>query len=108
MKPARDMPYMAAVRAMRCCVGRLEPGFCSPGGVEAHHAGERPGVGLKAPDNTCIPLCRRHHAEWHAASGYFRGWDRARRRIWADDRIAETQADVRVSGEIRSAETIPW
>lgn len=53
MKPARDKKYLAWIRTLECIVcNRLE--------VEAHHTGPH-GMGQKASDYTCIPLCADHH-----------------------------------------------
>jgi hypothetical protein len=62
------------------------------GAVEAHHAGVKPGVGLKADDRTSIPLCHKHHRELEDKSGKFRGRTKSMMREWEDARIAETQA----------------
>lgn len=66
------------------------PSGCT-GVVEAHHAGRR-GVGQKAHDESAIPLCINHHWDWHGHRGPFRGWLNGQRRVWSDERIAETQA----------------
>lgn len=83
----RDPAYMAWVRTCRCFVG-----IDCEGRIHAHHAGERPGMGMKAGDDTCIPLCSKHHAEWHGASGHFREMDKVDRRRWSDTAIQVTQA----------------
>ncbi len=54
--PYRSGPYLAFVRARECC-------SCSaPGPSDPHHTGSR-GVGQKADDYSCVPLCRRCHAQ---------------------------------------------
>lgn len=78
--------YLRRVRGLPCCA-RNERCF---GPVDAHHAGARPGVGLKASDFSAIPLCRAHHDAWHAARDPF-DLPKANRRAWADARIEETQ-----------------
>lgn len=80
--------FMAWIRTLPCI---LEGGECS-GRVHAHHAGPRP-FGRKAADDTCIPLCQRHHSDLHDGRGYFkstglRGW----LRLWQDARIRDYQA----------------
>jgi hypothetical protein len=77
--------YLRNVRELGCMLAWTRR--CA-GIVEAHHAGKRPGVAKKAPDDTAIPLCSTHHIDWHAASGVFRGLDQAARRAWADGAIA--------------------
>ena len=66
--------------------------------MEAHHAGQRPGMSKKAPDDTCIPLCLIHHENWHKANGVFKGWDKAKRREWADRQIIHTRAAIAEMG----------
>lgn len=51
------------------------------GSVEAHHR-TGSGLALKAPDDEAFPLCRRHHREFHDASGLFAGWSREERKTW--------------------------
>ncbi len=98
-------PYVALIHAMPCCcelgVYRFSGGqtadpsgyresMCS-GRIEANHAGEKPGMGLKASDSTCIPMCSGHHRDWTEHRGLFRGWTREERRQWADEVIARCQ-----------------
>lgn len=97
----RDPEYLAAVRTLFCCAPMTRP-MSGPnkgclvrvchGIMHAHHAGRRPGVGMKCSDLETIPLCGSHHMQWHAGSGVFIGWDKARRMAWADEQIAFTQA----------------
>lgn len=88
--PTDDPAYRDRVRRLGCLLAHT--GNCS-GPPHPHHAGERPGTALKAPDNTCICLCRRHHIEeLHGLSGYFKGWTRGELRAWQDEMIAVTRA----------------
>jgi hypothetical protein len=84
----KDPVYLANVRGLPCllawtkkCLGR----------IQAHHAGERPGIAMKAPDDTAVPLCGRHHVEWHNAAGHFSAMDKAGRRLWAESAIDATR-----------------
>lgn len=90
-----DRDFMLWVKGQPCAAGDLEDGAerarCE-GVIEAHHAGLRHGMSTKADDRTCVPLCRRHHVEWHGATGPFKPWDREVRRAWAVKTIARTQA----------------
>lgn len=81
--------FVSAVHYLNCC-GTGE----HYGRIEAHHAGRRPGLGRRAHDETCIPLCTQHHRQWHDGSGPFRGWTREQRATWSDARIAETRTLV--------------
>jgi len=52
-KRARNIPYMLWIKTLPCAV-------CGRNGAEAAHTGAR-GLGQKAPDEQCIPLCPDHH-----------------------------------------------
>jgi hypothetical protein len=57
--------HLAAIRQLACCVC---PNYWS---VDPHHLKTGPakserGVGLKATDRWCVPLCRAHHDELEA------------------------------------------
>lgn len=54
--------------------------------------GRERGLGQKADDRTCVPLCAHHHiVSWHGGQGPFAGWDRDRRRAWGDELVARVQ-----------------
>lgn len=85
-----DTAYQAFVRGLPCILALH--GGCQ-GDVEAHHAGVKPGRGMKAPASSCIPLCHKHHiGELHGLMGFFKGWTRDRLRAWQDAWIEATQA----------------
>ena len=52
-KRPRNIPYMLWIKTLPCAV-------CGRNGAEAAHTGRR-GLGQKAPDEQCIPLCPDHH-----------------------------------------------
>lgn len=81
--------YLARVRTLPCRAVGLSRCF---GPIAAHHAGPKPGVGMKCSDFETHSFCMVHHAAWHAARGPFRGWTREMRRVWADAQIAATRA----------------
>jgi hypothetical protein len=58
LQPVRDEAYRRFIRSWPClvCSTRRQ--------VEAAHTGPH-GIGQKASDASCIPLCREHHAEMH-------------------------------------------
>jgi hypothetical protein len=102
------MPYMGFVRRQPCIVRELAPWAYAialksehqrawyattscEGRVEADHMGAR-GVGQKADDRTCVPMCHRHHMERHAHAGSFRYLNRDELRAWRTEAIARTQA----------------
>lgn len=80
----RDPAYLAAVRRLPC---RLASDGKCLGAVQAHHAGVKPGMGIKAPDDTAIPLCMWHHGAFHGASGFFRDMRAGDRRRWQEQQI---------------------
>jgi hypothetical protein len=100
----RDFVFMSWVRTRPCVVSVLAPFLflstpeqaakfkatpCS-GHVEADHAGDR-GIGQKADDSTCIPMCSSHHAQRHAHSGIFFQFTQLELRAWRTEAITRTQ-----------------
>lgn len=72
-KKGANPGHLAKVRKLPCCsCGR-------PGPSHAHHQHGEPGtlkgMGLKAPDETAVPLCAGCHNSWHAV-GHFPGCTR--------------------------------
>lgn len=92
----RDTVYMLFVKTLPCCCP--QPHQCEngpdvpPGQVEAHHAGKKPGYGLKCSDRETIPLCTLGHRQCESFAGPFRRFGREQMRAWIAERIAETQA----------------
>jgi hypothetical protein len=87
---ARSLPplrFIAATAAERWLHATQTP--CT-GRVEADHAGER-GIGQKADDRTCIPLCTRHHRERTDHSFSFKFLVRDELRAWRAEAITRTQ-----------------
>lgn len=84
--------YMAWVRTQPCRLRDVAGAGQCYGGIEADHAGQKPGMGRKAPDSTCIPLCRRHHLDRTNNDGFFRSMSREERSRWRAQQIAATQA----------------
>ena len=94
LKTPRSNPaYLAFVRTLGCCaiLQHFRVRFCD-GPIHAHHAGRRPGVGMKAPDDTAIPLCSAHHRAWHDGAGPFLGMSKLERFAWSLVRIGEVRA----------------
>jgi hypothetical protein len=95
----RDRPrffdYMGWVKAQPCLMASY--GSCH-GVVEADHAGFDRGVGMKAHDNTCIPLCSAHHMQRHNFNGVFKGWTKEQMRAWRELAIQLTQETARRCG----------
>lgn len=82
----RDLEYMRWVKRQPCAARSVDAWINCAGPVEADHAGRR-GLGRKAPDATCIPLCSTHHRQRTDFSGVFRTWDQARMRAWLGEQV---------------------
>jgi hypothetical protein len=52
--------YLDWLHGQPCVVGQSSSDPCQ-GDVEAAHQDEGKGMGMKTSDDTCIPLCTRHH-----------------------------------------------
>lgn len=98
----RDLEFMRLVKRLPCSV-RVDPPDpqrrtpCR-GRVEADHMGER-GLGQKADDRTCAPMCEAHHRERTAHSGAFRDLTRDQVRVWRARAIAHTASAVAAVAE---------
>jgi hypothetical protein len=68
------------------------------GDVVAHHAGP------KSNDSTAVPLCHKHHQQWHDANGVFKGWIKQLRRTWAAMAIDATRLAVRAETQDETRE----
>lgn len=62
------------------------------GSIQAAHFRDMTGLGRKERDETCIPLCRKHHEDYDQAKNYFAAWDRGWRKLWHQARQSETRA----------------
>ena len=75
-KQASNKPFMEYVAKHNCCLMSHSSDVVSSscgGGVQAHHLlkpwdGFR-GMGMRARDNNCVPLCYKHHALLHDKYG---------------------------------------
>ena len=81
----KDPAYLSWVRRQPCYV-------CGSTPSEAHHR-TGAGMGRKASDHDTMPLCTRHHREFHDLSGHFRGWRKMRIREWQADAVTVTAAN---------------
>jgi len=95
--------YLDWLHTRGCCALGLDTlGRCG-GRIEAHHAGRKPGVGMKCPDDEAIALCTVHHDQLTRHVGVFAGWSRFERRQWSDAWIATMQAAFLSAGSRRSS-----
>ncbi len=87
-----DLDYVFWIKMRPCAAQLIEGcGDCNPvWPCDGHHAGQR-GLGQRAHDHTCVPLCRLHHTAWHDAHPPFRGWNANKRREWSAVVIAENR-----------------
>lgn len=92
----RDTPYMLWVKTQPCLLAGIGKHVCY-GPIEADHAGGR-GWSRKAPDNTCVPLCKRGHEERSWGLGFFWPLAKAERWAWRVEAIAATQERARAQG----------
>ncbi len=86
----RDLVYMAWVLTQPCLLRSVADAGPCYGRVQADHAGAR-ALGKKAPDNTCIPLCLKHHHDRTVYVGYFKDHDAKAMRAWCDWQVAIVQ-----------------
>lgn len=107
-KRQRDTPRMLFVKTMICSVIAIPPPWISvweitpcSGVIEADHMGAR-GVGRKAPDDTCAPLCTGHHRERTDHTGTFKHVTKAEEREWREVAI-ERARDQYASHAVRAA-----
>lgn len=102
----RDVDFMLWVNRQPCAVPTFfgtdfssGPSRLCYGRVQADHAGRR-GIGQKADDKTCIPLCEKHHAARNDFTGMFKTWDQAMMRTWLARQVEATQAEFRKCGAL--------
>ena len=86
--PRSNPAYLEFVRGLPCCVRSVR---CA-GPIHAHHAGRKPGIAMKADDDTAIPLCAVHHRDWHDNQGPFFTLSKLERFAWSLVRIGEVRA----------------
>lgn len=92
----RELDFVAWVRRQRCVLAGVRgAGECSGPGVDPDHMGtvahHDRGTSQLPSDLTCVPMCRRHHEDRHANTGYFAGMLKRDRLLWQLRAIARTQ-----------------
>jgi hypothetical protein len=75
------------VRIVPCCAPVPN---CNTQSV-AHHSTVGRGKSQKSDDDQAMGLCPRHHADFHALSGPFKGWEREQIREWQQEMVVYTQ-----------------
>lgn len=76
------------------CVGTVIIHHSTVGETERHgkSLGGRRGKGQRASDAAGMPLCNRHHGNFHDLKGPFKGWEKPALRQWQNDQVAELHA----------------
>lgn len=79
-KPGDEPKYKAWIRLQPCVVGGELCGPADPHHVIDGHGGARKGMGQTAPDRFLLSMCRAHHNQFHAGTGFCKGWSDGKRR----------------------------
>ena len=98
--PGADAARLSWLHEQSCLLTMYPLHRCS-GVVEACHEGRTPGVSMRCPDSETVAMCSKAHQEWTVHKGFFAGWDKATRREWMNERIAETTARYLSAGSRR-------
>ena len=86
----RSLPVVAFVQTLERRLDLLDKWTMCRGSVEADHMGAR-GIGQKADDRTCVPLCSHHHRARTDHSFEFKHMTRDELRAWRAAAIERTQ-----------------
>lgn len=106
----RDPQYMTWVRGLGCLFEATS--YSCDGPIDAHHAGINKGMGRKADDDTCIPLCRKHHQDLECLTGvasFKLGWDKAVRRAFheqAIEAVRDVDRAIKLGGRVRILDAV--
>lgn len=87
-----DLARLGWIHEQPCLLLSFDPDHRCSGRMEAAHEGRKPGVSMKCPDSETVPFCTGAHKQWQQHKGWFRGWPKATRREWMNERIAEVTA----------------
>ncbi len=44
-------------------------------------------MGIRVHDRLSIPMCPRHHRQFHRGEGFFKAWTKEQKRVWQEERI---------------------
>lgn len=79
-KPGDEPRYKAWIRQQPCVVGGELCGSVDPHHMIDGHGEARKGMGQTAPDRFLIAMCRAHHDQLHAGTGFCRNWSAEKKR----------------------------
>jgi hypothetical protein len=102
-----DQRFLDWCHLQPCVLGNVagaQPCRYIGGMPEANHAGKRP-KGRKADDDTCLPMCNRHHEDYTLHLHFFAARPDGWRDAWRAQQIAIVQAAYKVRDEGRA---VPW
>lgn len=85
-----DPEYLTWIRRLKCCVCKILDR------LHAHHlkfgrGARRGGMAFKVSDRLCLPMCPRHHRQFHRSEGFFKAWSKDQKREWQEAWIARLQ-----------------
>ena len=79
------------IRAQPCCAPGNRRAFPRFGRVCAHHSTYDRALSRKTSNDQTMPLCCRHHGDFHGLTGAFKGWVRDQLRAWQSEQAARYQ-----------------
>lgn len=79
-----DPAYLSWIGSLPCSICDSKP----PN--HAHHS-TGAGMGTKSHDREAMPMCWRHHRDFHDGKGIFDSWTREERRIWQELQVQRCQ-----------------
>lgn len=91
-KPGDDPKYKAWIKTQPCVVGGKRCGKVHPHHMINGDGDARKGMAQTAPDRFLLPLCSRHHRNFHDGKGFCQGWDEARRKTFQEDEVFRLRA----------------
>jgi len=78
-----DAPaHLAYLRTLPCHVQMTSFCVTCTGPIESHHSTVGRGLSQKTSDLEAIPLCAKHHYEFHSKTGLFEGMTKEAGRAW--------------------------
>lgn len=99
-KPGDDPRYKRWIKTQPCVVGGKRCGKVDPHHLIDGKGEARKGIGQTAPDKFLIPMCRRHHDNFHDGKGIFAGWDDAQRLTFQEQEVERLQSIWRDLNEL--------